>query len=145
MMMRAAWFLLLAPLAANAADWNYELLLAGAHDSLEVTLVSHAPLPLDAAKVRQWLTLPDGADCQLLRAPHDVPANEADRPKTRYVWQFQCAHLEALTQVGFITNAEASGKLYLQWVLPASQGKALLDEPLTGFDFAVSNQAGGTL
>lgn len=143
--MRMIWLLLLAPLTAHAADWNHELLLAGASDSLEVTLVSHAPLPLDAARVRQWLTLPDAAACHLLRAPHDVPANEADRPKTRYVWQFQCAHLARLTQLGFNDTDGKSGRLYLQWVLPASQGKALLDEPLTGFDFSASSQAGGTL
>lgn len=143
--MRLIWLLLLAPLTATAADWNHELLLAGAGDSLEVTLVSHAPLPLDAARVRQWLALPDAAACHLLRAPRDVPANEADRPKTRYVWQFQCAHLAQLTQLGFNNTDGTSGRLYLQWVLPAGQGKALLDEPLAGFDFSAASQAGGTL
>lgn len=146
--MRVIWLLLLLPFASQAGEttrhWDHELLLAGAGGSLEVTLISHTPLPLAAAQVRDWLELPTAAGCQLLRAPRDVPTNEADRPKSRYVWQFQCAQLTALSEVDF--HAETSdSKLYLQWALPVGQGKALLDEPVTAFDFSAANQVGGIL
>lgn len=147
--MRTIWGLLLIALIshvgaiADTSTPDHELLLAGAGDSLEVTLISHIPLPVGAADVRQWLTLPDAAGCQLLRAPRAAPVNDADRPQRQYVWQFQCTHLQALTQLDFDSSA-ATGKLYLQWVLPASQGKALVDEPLASFSFAAANQAGGT-
>lgn len=142
-----AFATLLPVCAAASPNWQFKLLLAGAYDSLEVTLVSQSPLPLKAAQIEDWLELPEQAGCTLTRPPEDVPESMTTRPESRYVWEFECEQLNQLTTLTFHVEVK-TGKLDLQWSLPIGQGHTRINNPIYGFDFesvTASPQDGGSL
>lgn len=135
--------------ALASPSWDHRLLLAGAADSLEVTLQSRHPLPKGAKTIDNWLMLPKAAGCQRIASYGDAPDRDAGKPVMKYVWLFRCERLNQLTRLSFRPNdsddTKHTDRLYLQWVLPTTQGHLLVAEPISGFDLSAARQDGGTL